>query len=228
MLGLLGDKIDWPRKRRYDDAATVAAQQALRPRDVSTPASGAASPGRDGAPASSASSSRSVCWSRCALPYFDLNRAQAGVETLPPSDVKTAYELLEPRLLRRAGSRRSRSWSTATPAIRCGAGRRSTAARSDAGDGPDLRSRRAGRSRTEPATSPWSRSPLNGRRQLPERDSTRSTTCATSSIPAAFAAVPAEVYVTGGPAFNADFDRHRQTTTRRSSSPSCWGSASCC
>ena len=29
-----------------------------------------------------------------ALPYFDLHRGQAGVESLPASDVKTAYELL--------------------------------------------------------------------------------------------------------------------------------------
>ena len=29
-----------------------------------------------------------------ALPYFDIHRGQAGVETLPASDVKTAYEVL--------------------------------------------------------------------------------------------------------------------------------------
>ena len=30
----------------------------------------------------------------CALPYFDLNRGLAGIETQPPSDVRTAYQLL--------------------------------------------------------------------------------------------------------------------------------------
>jgi RND superfamily putative drug exporter len=30
----------------------------------------------------------------CALPYFQLNRGSAGIETLPPSDVKRAYQIL--------------------------------------------------------------------------------------------------------------------------------------
>ncbi|HEY7033306.1 MAG TPA: MMPL family transporter [Thermomicrobiales bacterium] len=92
LLGLLGDRIDWPRRRRYDEAA-VAAQ---RSRDEETYHSG--------------------FWGRlthivmkrpavfvvlsvallvaCALPYFQLNRGSAGIETLPPSDVKRAYQIL--------------------------------------------------------------------------------------------------------------------------------------
>ena len=30
----------------------------------------------------------------CAIPYFDLNPGTAGIETQPPSDVRTAYHLL--------------------------------------------------------------------------------------------------------------------------------------
>ena len=49
ILSLLGDKIDWPRRRKYD-AATAASAGRVRPRDDPHAASGAGSPGRDGPP----------------------------------------------------------------------------------------------------------------------------------------------------------------------------------
>ena len=41
MLGLLGDKIDWPRKRRYDDASSAPPTKRMRTRPT-MPASGVA------------------------------------------------------------------------------------------------------------------------------------------------------------------------------------------
>ena len=67
MLSLLGDKIDWPRRRKYD-AATMAAQQRLRPRDDPRRVLGSHHPDRDGAARSSASSSRWVCSSSLRCP----------------------------------------------------------------------------------------------------------------------------------------------------------------
>jgi putative drug exporter of the RND superfamily len=93
LLGLLGDKIDWPRTRRYD-AETIAAQNA---RDLETY--------QDNAwgkltRAVMARPAIFICLSvgllvACALPYLDLNRGSAGIETQPPSEVRTAYMLLE-------------------------------------------------------------------------------------------------------------------------------------
>jgi RND superfamily putative drug exporter len=92
LLGLLGDKIDWPRKPRYD-AATVADQLE---RDHATYQDGPW--GRItrtvmARPALFVLLSAGLLIA-CALPYFDLNRGVAGIETQPPSDVKTAYQLL--------------------------------------------------------------------------------------------------------------------------------------
>jgi RND superfamily putative drug exporter len=92
MLGLLGDKIDWPRKPRYD-AATVAAQHARDHETYQDGLWGRITRTVMARPALFVILSAGLLIA-CALPYFDLNRGSAGIETQPPSDVRTAYQLL--------------------------------------------------------------------------------------------------------------------------------------
>jgi RND superfamily putative drug exporter len=92
ILGLLGDKIDWPRRRRYDEAA-IAAEQA---RDTETYHRGFwGTIAREvmARPALFVVLAAGLLIA-CAIPYFDINRGSAGVETLPESNVKTAFEIL--------------------------------------------------------------------------------------------------------------------------------------
>ncbi len=93
MLGLLGDKIDWPRKRRYDDAAVRAANQAHANETYHAGFWGRVTRVVMARPAVFTILSIGLLVT-LALPYFDIHRGQAGVETLPASDVKTAYEVL--------------------------------------------------------------------------------------------------------------------------------------
>ena len=99
MLGLLGDKIDWPRKpvrRRDRSPPQAASDHADQPRRLLGP----------GHPMVMARPALFVVLSvgllvACALPYVDLDRGSSGIETQPPSDVKTAYQLLDQGFLRR-------------------------------------------------------------------------------------------------------------------------------
>ena len=78
-----------PRRPRTTTRRSTAASGAAITRVVMAP------PGRQ------RSSSPSACCSPLALPYLDLKTGQAGVESLPDSDVKTGYEILQRGLLRR-------------------------------------------------------------------------------------------------------------------------------
>jgi len=93
MLGLLGDKIDWPRKRRYDDAIVRAANEAHANETYHAGFWGRVTRVVMARPAVFTVLSIGLLVA-LALPYFDIHRGQAGVETLPASDVKTAYEVL--------------------------------------------------------------------------------------------------------------------------------------
>jgi RND superfamily putative drug exporter len=92
LLGLLGDKIDWPRRRRYDEAAV----QAQLARDAETYHRGfwgtvaRVVMGRPALFVVLAAGFLIVC----ALPYLDIKRGSAGVETLPESDVKRGFDIL--------------------------------------------------------------------------------------------------------------------------------------
>jgi RND superfamily putative drug exporter len=93
LLGLLGDQIDWPRRRRYDTAAVEAQHR----RDEET-----YHPGFWGT-VTHAVMARPVIFVvlttalliALVIPYFDMNRGSAGIETLPPSDVRRAYDILQ-------------------------------------------------------------------------------------------------------------------------------------
>ncbi len=92
MLALLGDRIDWPRKPPYD-AETVAAQHARDHNTYQDGLWGRVTRNVMDRPALFVILSAGLLVA-CALPYFDLNRGLAGIETQPPSDVRTAYQLL--------------------------------------------------------------------------------------------------------------------------------------
>jgi RND superfamily putative drug exporter len=94
IISILGDRLDWPRKRNYDDPERIAAQYA---RDQETIHKG--------------------FWGRIArvvmtypwpfmigaagllialaIPYLDMEKGFEGVQTMPESDVKTAFMILD-------------------------------------------------------------------------------------------------------------------------------------
>ncbi len=200
MLSLLGDKIEWPRKRRYDDIATVAAQQAYDHETIHAGFWGKVTRIVMGRPIVSVVLAGGLLVA-LALPYFDLNRGQAGVESLPPSDVRTAYTLLG----------RDFPEGRLAPVEVVVDGAQSAAVQ----DGIDRLIASTG---TDPVFGPaeptqWNaagdlalvRIPLtvdgNSREALATVNRLRDVL-----IPAAFANVPADALVTGGPAFNADFE----------------------
>lgn len=93
MLSLLGDRIDWPRRRRYD-AAMVEAQQRIDQEVIHRGFWGRVTRIVMGHPVVSLILAIALLGS-LAIPYFDMNRGAAGVESLPESDVKTAFVILE-------------------------------------------------------------------------------------------------------------------------------------
>jgi RND superfamily putative drug exporter len=199
MLGLLGDRIDWPRRRRYDGAA-VAAQARYDQETIHAGFWGRVTRVVMGHPVICAVGAAGVLVA-AAVPYLDLNRGEAGVESLPPSDVRSAYTLL------------SRDFAVGllapvevvvdadrTDAVQAGIDRLVAATTGDPAFGP-----------AEPAL--WNADgnlalvsiPLTVDASSPEAlaavDHLRA-----DLVPEAFADVPAEVLVTGGPASSADFE----------------------
>ncbi|MEA2528778.1 MAG: putative drug exporter of the superfamily, partial [Thermomicrobiales bacterium] len=88
LLSLLGDKIDWPRRRRYD-AATAAAQRAYDHETIHAGFWGRVTSAVMARPVVSVVLAAGLLVA-AALPYVDLDRGQAGVESLPPSNLRTA------------------------------------------------------------------------------------------------------------------------------------------
>ncbi|MCO5177951.1 MAG: MMPL family transporter [Thermomicrobiales bacterium] len=93
LLALLGDRIDWPRKRHYDDPLRIALQ---RKRDSET-----IHAGFWGRLTQTVMTHRVVSvilaaglLLALALPYLDLQTGVVGLDTLPESDVKRGYEIL--------------------------------------------------------------------------------------------------------------------------------------
>ena len=198
MLSLLGDRIDWPRRRRYD-AATVAAQathdtemfhggfwgrttRLVMARPVVSLALGAG------------------LLLVAAIPYFDLNRGHAGIETLPASDVKSAFEMLNRDFgVGRLAPIEFVVNGTRGPAVDGGIAKLAEALRVDGDyaqvDAPiwneagDLALVNA--SLRMDANAPEAHAAIAKLRE--------------ATVPAAFAGVPAETLVAGDTAFNADF-----------------------
>jgi putative drug exporter of the RND superfamily len=199
LLALLGDRIDWPRRRRYD-AATVAAQARYDHETIHAGFWGRVTRLVMGRPIVSVVLAAGLLLA-AAVPYLDLHLGQAGVETLPPSDVRTAYTLL----IRDFPAGRLAPVEVVVDGPRsadvlAGIDRLGAATSDDPVFGP-----------AEPAQ--WNaagdlalvRIPLTVDASSPEAlaavDQLRH-----DLIPAAFANVSAEALVTGGPAFATDFE----------------------
>lgn len=92
MLGLLGDKIDWPRRHRYDEVA-IQKQEVYDHETYHHGFWGTITKVVMRYPAVFVVLVVGLL-AAASIPYFDINRGSSGIETLPPSNVKTAYQLL--------------------------------------------------------------------------------------------------------------------------------------
>ncbi|MGA7671003.1 MAG: MMPL family transporter [Nitrolancea sp.] len=92
LLSLLGDRIDWPRRHRYD-AKAVAAQQAYEHEVIHRGFWGRQARVVMRYPVVFVVVAVALLAST-AIPYFSMHRGTLGVETLPPGDTKTAYSIL--------------------------------------------------------------------------------------------------------------------------------------
>ncbi len=92
VLSLLGDKLDWPRRGKYD-AETIANQIAADHETIHAGFWGRVTRIVMARPIVSVVLAAGLLIA-AALPYVDLHRGTASVESLPASDVKTAYHLL--------------------------------------------------------------------------------------------------------------------------------------
>jgi RND superfamily putative drug exporter len=206
LLSLLGDRIEWPRRRTYD-AATVAAQRARDAETFHRGFWGTIARVVMSRPIVSVVLAAGLLLT-AAVPYLDLNRGQAGVESLPPSDVRTAYALLSrdfpagrlaPVEVVVDGQR--------TDAVLAGIDRLIAATGTDPVFGPAEQTQW-----NDAADLALVRIPLTVDGSSPSAvaavDRLRD-----ELIPAAFADVPAEALVTGGPALNADFEAVVRTYT---------------
>jgi RND superfamily putative drug exporter len=199
LLGLLGDRIDWPRRRRYD-AATVAAQARYDHETIHRGFWGRVTRLVMARPVVSVVLAAGLLVA-AALPYLDLHRGQAGVESLPPSNVRTAYALLSrdfpagrlaPVEVVVDGPR--------TAAVQTAIDRLVAATGQDPVFGP-----------AEPTE--WNAAGDLALVRIPltvDASSPRALAAVgrlrNDLIPAAFATVPAAALVTGGPASSADFE----------------------
>lgn len=92
LLSLLGDRVNWPRRIKYDTAAVASAD---RFSEESTHSGfwGTMTHVILRRPAIAATLAI-VLLGAAAIPFFQLNRGMSGVDTLPKSNVKTAYMIL--------------------------------------------------------------------------------------------------------------------------------------
>ena len=206
LLSLLGDRIDWPRRRHYDESAT--ANQAIYDHEtIHAGMWGRLARIVMARPVISVVLSVGLLL-LAAVPYLDLHRGQGGVESLPPGEIRTAYTILSrdfpagrlapvqvvidaPQGEDTTAAINQLVVSLATDAV---FGSPDPLEWNEDGDLAVLRI-----PLTVDGSSPAALDAVNLLRD--------------DLIPAAFDNVPAEVFVTGGPAFNADFEEVVQTYT---------------
>jgi len=93
LLSLLGDKIDWPRRRRYD-AVTVAAQKRYDHETIHGGFWGRMTKGVMTHPVVALVIAVTILVG-AALPALDLQTGQPSIENLPDSTVKSGYQILD-------------------------------------------------------------------------------------------------------------------------------------
>jgi RND superfamily putative drug exporter len=199
LLSLLGDRIDWPRRRHYD-AATAAAQAKYDQETIHSGFWGRITRLVMARPIACVVLAAGLLLA-AALPYVDLHRGQAGVESLPQSDLRTAYELL----IRDFPAGRLAPVeivvdSPRSDGVEAGIDQLVAELAPDPAFGP-----------AEPVQ--WNATDDLALLRVPlttDASSLQALDAVASLrdhlIPAAFAGTPAEVLVTGAPAFNADFE----------------------
>lgn len=206
MLSLLGDRIDWPRRRHYDESA-VANQAIYDHETIHAGMWGRLARIVMARPVISVVVSVGLLL-LAAVPYLDLHRGQGGVESLPPGEIRTAYTIL------------SRDFPAGRLApvqvvIDAPEGEETTAAINQL-----VVSLAPNAVFGAPDPVQWNEDgdlavlsiPLTVDGSSPAALDAVSL-LRNDLIPAAFADVPADVFVTGGPAFNADFEEVVQTFT---------------
>ncbi|HET8523874.1 MAG TPA: MMPL family transporter, partial [Thermomicrobiales bacterium] len=92
LLSLIGDKVNWPRRPKYD-AASVAAQQRYDQETIHRGFWGRVTRVVMNRPAVAISAALLILVV-AALPYFSIQTGMPGYETLPESSVKQGYEVL--------------------------------------------------------------------------------------------------------------------------------------
>jgi RND superfamily putative drug exporter len=198
VLGLLGDRINWPRRQRYD-AAAVAAQNARDHEAYHRGFWGSIARTVMAHPVISVVLSAGLLVA-LSLPYFRMNTGTAGVSSLPDSDAKTAYTILAADFAAGLISPMEIvvDGAVTDPRVQAGITRLEAALAADGQFGPMT-------VQTNPANdlallsvpltvAPDSIAAQDAVVRLRER-----------IVPAAFAGAPAEVLVSGEPAFNQDF-----------------------
>ncbi|HEX7103801.1 MAG TPA: MMPL family transporter [Nitrolancea sp.] len=92
LLSLLGDRINWPRRIKYDTVAVSSADR-FDEESIRSGFWGSLTHAILRRPAIAATIAI-ILLGAAAIPFFQLNRGMSGVDTLPKSNVKTAYEIL--------------------------------------------------------------------------------------------------------------------------------------
>lgn len=198
VLSLLGDRIDWPRRRKYSDVP-VATTARWDDDTVHKGFWGRVTRIVMHHPAIAAILAVAILGS-AAIPFFQLQRGQAGVETLPNGQVKSAYQILNSEFS--AGVLAPYEIvvdGKQSPQVQAGIDRLATEVKQNSSFLPTVQVtwNQAGNLALVKATL----------KADPNSQLAYSTlkTLRGQMIPTAFAGTGATVYVTGATAFNADF-----------------------
>ncbi len=202
LLALLGDKVDWPRKRNYDDPARIARQREMDAETIHGGFWGTITRIVMARPVVALVLSVGLLVV-LALPALDLKTGFSGAETLPPSDARSAFDILaSPDGFDTAG--RSQpimiAMDGAQADIQAGVDRLNAAFAADtatyaAVEAPDWNA-----SNDFATVDLYLRTDANAQGTRDTIAQLRDTV-----IPAAFQGLPTDVYVTGDAAFNVDF-----------------------
>jgi putative drug exporter of the RND superfamily len=198
LLSLLGDRIDWPRRRRYD-AATVVAQDAYDHETIHKGFWGRITRVVMGRPVVSVVLSVTFLVA-CALPYLRIESGFNGASSLPEGEAKTAYTILADQFAAGliAPVEIVVDGNIADPRVQAGIERLTAALAASGEFGPaTVQPNDAGDLAL--ISAPLTIAPDSVEAKDAIRELRREV------VPQAFAGAPAEVLVAGEPAFNVDF-----------------------
>jgi uncharacterized membrane protein YdfJ with MMPL/SSD domain len=202
LLALLGDTVDWPRKRTYDDPAQIARQRELDHETIHRGFWGTITRVVMARPVIALVLSVGLLVA-LAIPALDLESGFSGAETLPPSDVRSGFNILaspngfdtagrsEPIMIAIDGSQTE---------IQAGIDRLTAAFAADSATYGSVGVPRWSPTNDFAVVDLYLRTDANSQ-------GTRDTIAALRGtvIPAAFSGLSTKVYVTGDAAFNLDF-----------------------